>query len=869
MNASRPGLMKLADYRPPDFAIATVELHFDLDPARTVIRNRMTVRRTADSHGPLRLDGKALELVSLSLDGRPCRSEDYAVDDESLVIGQVPERFVLEIVTAVKPSENKSTRGLFAIGGSLATQCEADGFRRMTYFLDRPDVLARYRVTLAADKSRYPVLLSNGNAVARGDLEGGRHFATWNDPYRKPCYIFAVMAGDFGVLRDSFTTKSGREIALSIYADRDLVRRCRFAMEAVKHSLSWDEEVFGLEYDLEQYGIVALTGWSGAMENKGLNLFGANGIVTDPETSTDDDYAIVERIIGHEQFHNWTGNRVTCRDWFQLSLKEGLTRLRDQLFIASRLGADACRIDNVKVLRRNQFPEDDGPAAHPIQPVEGASVSSFYTATVYDKGAEVVRMLIAILGWQEFRKGFDLYIARHDGQAVTTEDFIRSMEDASGRDLSQFRLWYRQGGRPRVSAEGQYDAAAKTYALTLRQSCRTIDGASEPLPFHIPVAAALLGQDGAVLAEQRTLNLTEGRQTFLFENVNAPPILSLLRGFSAPVTVEADLTDAERAVLMARDTDPFVRWDSAQQLSIALIRALARARCEGALMAVPASFSAAFGAMLKDTRTSDILKAEMIAVPDEPALSEGLSRIDLDALMAARTFLRRSLAEMFEDTLQDLYRSKQSSLPYAANAEQIGRRRVKNACLELLSARATDESAELCMTQMTGASNMTDQFAALCNLSHMDLPKREEAFAWFHGRWSHSKLAIDKWFNAQALSRAPGAAARIRALADHPQMDGDDLARVTLFFGAFFRQNRVAFHDPSGIGYRFLGDRLLETDRLGRTSSHYLMPQINRWRLYDPLRRSLMQAELERVAAAPGISASLRENASRALGSDH
>ncbi|MEJ0028516.1 MAG: aminopeptidase N [Rhizomicrobium sp.] len=869
MKARQTGLMRLADYRSPDFAVDTISLHFDLDASRTVIRNRMSLRRLNPSDVPLRLDGKALELISLSLNGELCGSDGYALDDEGLLLRVPLQEFSLEIVTAVKPAENKSALGLFELMGKLATQCEADGFRRITYFPDRPDVLARYEVTLVADKSRYPVLLSNGNPVARGDIEHGRHFVTWSDPFPKPCYIFAVIAGDFGALTDSFRTRSGREIALSIYADRDLVEGCRFAMEAVKHSLSWDEEVFGLEYDLDQYGIVALTGWPGATENKGLNLFGANGIVTNPETSTDDDYIIVERIVGHEQFHNWTGNRVTCRDWFQLSLKEGLTRFRDQLFAASRFGADACRIDNVKTLRRNQFPEDDGPAAHPIQPVEGASVSSFYTATVYDKGAEVVRMLIPILGWQKFRAGIDLYIARHDGQAVTTEDFLRSMEDASGCDLAQFRRWYDQAGRPRIAANGSYDGASGTYRLTLQQSCRAVGTGVVPRPFHIPVVTSLIGRDGSELAPPRTLNLTEPRQTFVFENVPAEPLPSLLRGFSAPVTVEADLTDGGLASLMARDSDPFVRWDSAQRLGIALIRSLAEAHRANLPMSVPATFSRAFGAILEDRETSDFLKAEIITVPDEPALSEGLQSIDLDALMAARAFLRHALAVEFEDILLALYHSRESNQPYSADAEQIAKRQLRNVCLDLLCARGTRQAARLCMAQMQSAANMTDQFAALCCLSHMDLPERQEAFAWFYDRWSHSKQAIDKWFNAQALSRAPGAADRIRALADHPKLDSNDLARGSLFFGAFFRQNRVAFHDPNGIGYRFLADRLLELDRLGRKNSHYLMPQINRWRIYDAHRRSLMKAELERVASVEGISLGLRENVMRALGSDH
>jgi aminopeptidase N len=854
--------MRLADYRPPDFLIDTAELEFDLDPERSIVRNRMTLRLVG-APASLRLDGNRLELVSLALNGVPCAAETYSVDENGLTIATVPDRFTLEIVTACAPRANKTAKGLFELGGKLATQCEPQGFRQITYFLDRPDVLTRFRVRLEADEKRFPVLLSNGNPVAAGRLEGGRHFAQWDDPFPKPCYIFAVMAGDFGVLRDRFTTASGREVQLAIHADHALVPRCAFAMEAVKRALAWDEKTFGLEYDLSHYNIVALTGWAGATENKGLNLFEAHGIVTDPETTTDDDYIIIERIVGHEQFHNWTGNRVTCRDWFQLSLKEGLTRLRDQLFIADRLGPESCRIDNVKVLRRNQFPEDDGPAAHSIQPVEGASVSSFYTGTVYEKGAEVVRMLIALLGWEGFRAGFDLYIARHDGHAVTTEDFIAAMEAASGHDLAQFRRWYRQGGRPRINASGQHDAQRKRYALTLRQTCRRLNGAPEPEPFHIPIVAGLLARDGQPLAETEVLELKEAEQTFLFENVAQPPVPSLLRGFSAPVTVEAGLGEAELALLLAHDSDAYVRWDAAQRLCVQAIRDLAASLDIPA--ALPATLMDAFGTVLRDRSLDALLKAEILTLPDEPVLSEGLREVDLDGLMAGRAALRRGLATAFKDLLLETYHGAASDAPYAPDMAQIAQRRLRNGCLDLLMALETPQVARLGMAQLTGATNMTDQFAALTSLSHLDLPEREAAFGWFYERWVHHKIAIDKWFNAQALSRAPGAAARIVALCRHPGLGDNDMARAVLFYGGFFRQNRVAFHDPSGAGYDCLAERLLEMDRLGRSNSHYLMPQINRWRRYDPDRRALMKAALDRVAGTAGISASLRANVLRAL----
>jgi aminopeptidase N len=873
MNAN---VVRLADYRPPDFLVDTVELDFQLDAKRTIVRNRMTLRRapSAPKDAPLKLDGWRMELLSFALNGERLGPNRLELHTEGLTVADVPDTFTLEIETAIDPTANKTAHGLFDIGGKLATQCEAEGFRQITYFPDRPDVLARYSVTLTGDKARYPVLLSNGNPVASGEHDDGRHWVTWEDPFAKPSYIFAVMAGDFGLLSDSFTTKSGREVHLGIYADHDLIPRCRFAMDVVKRSLSWDEETFGLEYDLDRYNIVALTDWAGAMENKGLNLFEAHGIVTDPAITTDQDYVIIERIIGHEQFHNWTGNRVTCRDWFQLSLKEGLTRLRDQLFIESKLGSGAWRIETVMALRRNQFPEDDGQAAHPIKPDAFATIDNFYTNTIYDKGAEVIRMMAALLGWEAFRKGFDLYIARHDGQAVTTEDFVTAMEDASGRDLRQFRRWYDQAGRPQVKATGRYDAAAKQYALTLTQACRTVPGKPAPRPFHIPIDAGLVAPDGTALsfslngtiASSAVLELTEPAQTFVFENVTEPPAPSLLRRFSAPVTLVTDLGNDALALLMKADSDAVARWDAAQMLGLRLIRGLAKTRREGGTMVLPESFAEAFAATLRDDAIEPLLKAHIITLPDEPALSEGLASIDLDGHMAGRSFLRRELATRLKDDLLALYHaSAENGRPYVADLESISRRRIKNTCLELLTALDDSSIADLCLAQVKSAENMTDQFEALCYLTHLDTPQRDEALAWFYDRWQANSTVVNKWFNAQALSRAPGAVRHIMALQDHPAMDVTNMARGMAFYGGFFRQNRVAFHDPSGAGYDFLADRLLWLDSAGRAGSTYIMPQINQWRRYDAGRQALARRALERVAATDGISKSLRENVGRAL----
>jgi len=710
--------------------------------------------------------------------------------------------------------------------------------------------------------------------VASGTHGDGRHWATWEDPFPKPSYIFAVMAGDFAVLDDEFVTKSGRRVKLGIYANKELLPRCRFAMDVVKRSFAWDEATYGLEYDLDTFNIVALTGWAGAMENKGLNLFEAHGIITDPEITTDDDYIIIERIIGHEQFHNWTGNRVTCRDWFQLCLKEGLTRFRDQHFIEDKMASGVWRIEIVKQLRRNQFPEDEGVAAHPIQPSEYVDIDNFYTNTVYDKGAEVIRMVRALLRPSGFRAGFDRYIADNDGKAATTEDFIRAMEQASGRNLSQFRRWYHQAGRPRVVAQGSYDAAAKRYTLALSQTCTTASGHEAKEPFQIPINAGLISRlgeplmfciDGGKATSATILELTQREQTFAFDGVTSPPIPSLLRGFSAPVTLDANLSDGELATLLSYDTDAFARWDAAQTLGVRLIRSLAVDRAEGKAMAAPEPFLSAIERILDAAHIDKLARAQLLALPDEPVLSEGLAHIDLDGHMAARTFLRRRIASLFHDKLLDLYLANKESEAYKPDIAGISRRRFKNIVLDLLTSLETPEICDLALSQVRNSNNMTDMFEALCQLAHIACPQREEALTWFYERWRKHSTVVDKWFNAQALSRMPGAVDRIIALEKHPAFDFNNMARGLQYYGGFFRQNRVAFHDLSGKGYEFLADRLLMIDKLGRTGSHYIMTQINQWRRYDTKRQTMMRAALERVANTENISKGLRENVTKAL----
>lgn len=875
MDRASPAQMRLSDYAPPAFAIDEVDIEFDLAAVETRVRSSMLVRRLpgAEASAPLRLDGENLHLLGIAVDGKELPNSCYTVDGSGLTLKRPSAgTFRLDVETLISPAGNKSGRGMFEIGGKIATQCEAQGFRRITYFPDRPDVLSVYRVRLIADRAAFPVLLSNGDLTGRGDFEGGRHWAEWYDPHPKPSYIFAVVAGDFAVLPGRYLTGGGREVTLGIYADRDLIGNCSFAMAALKRSLAWDEETFGLEYDLDTYNVVALSGWAGAMENKGLNLFDAHGIVTDPEISTDDDYILIERIIGHEQFHNWTGNRVTCRDWFQLSLKEGLTRYRDQLFMEDKLGSGAWRIEMVKALRRNQFPEDDGPSAHPVKPDAYASIDNFYTGTVYEKGAELIRMLATLLGWEKFRKGFDLYISRNDGKAVTTEEFLEAMEEVSDRDLSQFRRWYSQAGRPRIEVKGTYNPEAATYELTLRQSCAPTPGQDEKQAFHIPVRVGLISSDGKPLsfsiagkaaASETVLELTEDEQTFRFDHVAREPLPSMMRGFSAPVTVLPFLDYEELATLMAFDSDPYARWDAAQSLGIGLIRELAVQHAGH--MSVPPSVIDAFARALQDDKADFFFRSQLLALPDEPILSEGLDEIDLDGHHRARRFVRQRLAEVLKPELLRTYEALTDRRPYSTDFDAVGRRKLRNACLELLMALETTDVLDLCLAQLKQGGNMTDMFEALCYLAHIDCPQRKEALNLFYDRWKDHPLVIDKWFNAQALSRMPGAVDEIIALESHPAFDLSNTSRGMHFYGGFFRQNRISFHDPSGKGYEFLADRLILIDRMGRPGSFWIMPQINQWRRYDPHRRSLMKKALQRVADEPDIGAGLREMVVAAL----
>ncbi|MEQ9463005.1 MAG: aminopeptidase N [Haliea sp.] len=872
--SSKPQPIRLRDYAPFPFLVKSVQLQFELDRKATVVESHLLLERKFGGVVPLQLDGVGLSLDAIALDGEPLPPTQYRVEGDVLSVFDLPPRCTLMTRTTISPAANEGDEGLFELSGKLATQCEAEGLRRITWFPDRPDVLAVYSVTLIGDSAAYPVMLGNGHPVAEGALVDGRRWVRWEDPFPKPSYIFAIVAGDFACLSDEYITGSGRRIELGIYADRERIGECDFAMGALKRSLRWEEDKYGREYDLDVYNIVALTGHVGAMENKGLNIFDANGICADPDISTDADYLIIERILAHEVFHNWTGNRVTCRDWFQLCLKEGLTRYRDQCFSQDMSGAGVKRIEFVKALQRNQFPEDDGPAAHAVKPDEYIEIRNFYTATVYEKGAEVIRMLQCLIGDELFRQGVQLYLERYDLQAVTTEDFIAAIQDASGYDLSQFYRWYEQAGRPQVVASGSYDAATRCYELRLSQSTPATPGQPAKQPFHIPVLAGLLDQSGDELSVHHPdirmvdgnllLELRQESRTFRFENMPSEPVPSLLRGFSAPVSLQADLSNEQLAFLWSRDTDSYNRWQAGQSLAINVTRELARHWHAKTPLELDQGFSDAWSALLGDEKTEPGLLAELLALPEEPALSAGLARIDIDGHYAARAYIARQLTANNRQRLLERYHALAVAGPYVFSAEAIGQRSLRNRCLELLLADPDKEVLALCLAQIRSSENMTDGFAALAALCHVDCPERAEGLADFYQRWQHKPPVIDKWFNAQALSRLPNAVDLVLELEQHPAMDIMNAPRAMAFYGGFFRQNRVGFNEPGGRAYDMLAERLILVDGVKPGSTYWLMPQILQWRRFDHGRQELMRAALRKVRDAK-ISKGLYEIVSKAL----
>jgi len=843
MREAQPRTLYLKDYQPPAFLIDRVMLDVDIRAEDTIVRATLAVRRNpaaADGKAPLELDGDELEFVSVALDGALLRANQYAVSPDRLAITDAPERFTLETVCRIVPQKNSRLEGLYATRSGFATQCEAEGFRRITWFIDRPDVMALYRTTVRADKTRYPVLLSNGNLLASGDEPGGRHYATFDDPFPKPSYLFALVAARLEVLEDEFISRSGAPKKLAVYVEPGKLDQAAWAMDCLKRAMRWDERRFGLELDLEQYKIVAVGDFnSGAMENKGLNIFNAKYVLARSDVATDQDFLNIDRVVAHEYFHNWTGNRVTCRDWFQLSLKEGLTVFRDQEYSADTYSRAVMRIREVRMLRAGQFPEDAGPMAHPVRPQSYMEIQNFYTMTVYEKGAEVVRMQHALLGEEKFQAAMRLYFERHDGQAVTCDDFVAAMQDASGVDLSQFKRWYDVAGTPVLDCTGQYDAGRRAFTLTVRQSMNP--------PFHIPFAVKA-GK------HERVLSVTKAEESFVFDGLDAAPVPSLLRGFSAPVNVRYPYSESDLLHLLAHDDDAFNRWEAGQHLASDLILQAGGHPSD--------AFIEAVRKLLQDRDPAFI--AEALTLPSEAYLAEQLDVVDPDALHDARNALRRSLAQALKPELLAAYKAGTVHGPYSPDAVSAGKRALRNAALGLLVELETRDVIALCHEQYTRADNMTDAFAALVCLANSGAAQREGALESFYDRWRNEALVVDKWFAVQSASRRPDTLERVRSLMAHPAFDMKVPNKVYALLFAF-SANQVRFHAADGSGYAFLADQVLALDRFNPQVGARLARGFDRWKKFDAGRQAHARAQLERIRDAEGLSRDLAEIVTKAL----
>jgi aminopeptidase N len=870
MRTDTPQPIRLADYRPPAFLVETVHLDFDLVPNATRVKARLAVRRNGEHAEPLVLNGERVKLLSVALDGRTLSADERRVDDETLTVPGVPDAFVLETEVEIDPEANKALDGLYMSGGRFCTQCEAEGFRKITYWPDRPDVLSRFTVRMAAPKS-FPRLLSNGNLVESGDLPDGRHYAVWNDPFPKPCYLFALVAGELDLLEDSFTTMSGRDVALQIYVDAGMTSRAEYAMDALKRSMKWDEEAFGREYDLDLFMIVAVRDFNfGAMENKGLNIFNSSVLLADPATATDADYERIEGVVAHEYFHNWTGDRITCRDWFQLCLKEGLTVFRDQSFSGDMRGHAVQRIKDVKALRARQFAEDQGPLAHPVRPASYMKIDNFYTATIYEKGAEVIRVLKTVVGPEAFRAGMDLYFERWDGHATTVEAFVECFAEASGQDLSQFFAWYEQAGTPAVQVSGRYDGASKTLVLDLAQSTAPTPGQPDKRPLPIPVALGLLDADGQVQSFARdgetlfetTVVLDQAKASVTLTGVERAPVLSLLRGFSAPVVLTSDDPPRNRYVLLAADPDLFNRWEAGQDLARDLILARADGRPDEV---AEERFAEALGRALTDQAADDAFKALLLGLPSENDLALGVKDADPGAIHEARDDLRMRLAVHLEEELKRLHIALQETGEFRPDAAGAGRRALRNAALELLAANPRSGTVELADGHYRASRNMTDVMGGLNALMLLGGSGFEAALADFYERWKDEPLVIDKWFILQARDQSDQALERVLGLTAHPAFDPRTPNRLRALVSTFANANPARFHDPSGAGYRFLADQILAVDGFNPMTAARLVDALGGWRRFRPDLGVLMKSELQRIADAPGLSKNVLELAIRAL----
>ena len=884
MRTEQPKMIYLKDYQAPEYLIDETHLTFELFEDHTLVHAQLVMRRNPERGAglpPLALDGQQLELLSVKLNDLELTAQDYQLTDSHLTLHPQTEQFVLDTSVKIHPESNTALEGLYKSGGMFCTQCEAEGFRKITYYLDRPDVMSTFTTTVIGDKNRYPILLSNGNPVGSGPQDDGRHWATWEDPFKKPAYLFALVAGDLWCVEDTFTTMSQREVALRIYVEPENIDKCQHAMNSLKKSMRWDEETYGREYDLDIFMIVAVNDFNmGAMENKGLNIFNSSAVLARAETATDAAHQRVEAIVAHEYFHNWSGNRVTCRDWFQLSLKEGFTVFRDAGFSADMNSATVKRIQDVAYLRTHQFAEDAGPMAHAVRPDSFIEISNFYTLTVYEKGSEVVGMLHTLLGAEGFRKGSDLYFDRHDGQAVTCDDFIKAMEDANGVDLTQFKRWYSQAGTPRLSVSEQYDGASQTYSLTFSQSCPATPGQTEKLPFVIPVALGLLDARGKELPLQlagesspagtsRVLSVTESQQTFTFTGLTEQPLPSLLRGFSAPVKLHFAYSRDQLMFLMQHDSDGFNRWEAGQQLAVQVLQDLIGQHQRGEALVMDQRLVQALRSVLGNEQLDQAMVAEMLSLPGEAYLTEISDVADVEAIHAAREFARKQLADSLYDALWARYQANREvskTTPYVPQASHFARRALQNIALSYLMLTGKPEVLAAALEQFEHSDNMTERLTALAVLVNSPFEaEKAQALASFAEHFKDNPLVMDQWFSVQAGSTLPGGLQRVRELMEHPAFNIKNPNKVRALIGAFAGQNLINFHAADGSGYRFLADRVIQLNGFNPQIASRQLAPLTRWRKYDSARQALMKAELERIRNSGELSSDVFEVVSKSL----
>jgi aminopeptidase N len=876
-----PSTIFLKDYQPPVYLIDNVKLHFDLHETQTVVTSTLNVslnEENKQSNKSLVLDGHNLELLFIKVDGKTLIAKDYVCDDETLTIANLPERCDVEIQTRINPEGNKALEGLYLSSHMFCTQCEAQGFRRITYFPDRPDVMSTYEVTIIADKKKYPILLSNGNLISKGEEGEDKHWVTWQDPSLKPSYLFALVAGDLFCKEDTFTTMSGRKIALQVFVEHENNHKCDHALMSLKQAMKWDEDTYGREYDLDIYMIVAVNDFNmGAMENKGLNVFNASCVLASPDTATDADYYTIQSIIAHEYFHNWSGNRVTCRDWFQLSLKEGFTVYRDQEFSADLNSRAVKRIDDVNVLRNAQFAQDSGPMAHPIRPDHYIEISNFYTVTVYNKGAEVVRMIRNLVGGEGFRKGTDLYFERHDGQAVTTEDFVASMEDANDIDLSLFKNWYSQAGTPEIDVSGNYDEKDKSYKLDITQRCPDTPGQKNKKPFHIPLQIGLLDKNGDDIplylngnknssgSTQLTLELTENKQSFVFNKVNSEPVISINRDFTSSVKTHLQHTNDELSFLFSHDSDEFNRWDAGQNLAINVLLDLISSIKGKQPLVIPANVINSYRKTLTNADLDKALIAQAMTLPSEGYLADQLEVVDVDGIHQARTFMRHELAKALKNEFKAILQQGQSDATYLFHADEMARRGLNHICLSYLMCLQEDETINFCLNQIDKANNMTDVLSALSILSHHDNTSRQQALDAFYNKWKHDAQVVEKWFAIQSSSDLPNVLDKVKALMQHEAFTLSNPNKVRSLIGRFCAGNIAHFHNIDGSGYEFLADQVLALDTMNPQIAARLVQSMSRWRRYDEVRQTKMKKQLERILDKQDLSKDVYEITSRSL----